>query len=140
MESSVEPWKKASTFSSQHYYCAETTSFEHHFRIIDNGGRVNAMRHGRARARAVRKYVEKMITLAKEGSLQKRKQALGFIYEKQIVHVLFVEVQDRYGDKNGGYTRIIRTLPRHGDNAPMAYIELVQVRILSQILNSSSCL
>ncbi|XP_068669151.1 large ribosomal subunit protein bL17c-like [Aristolochia californica] len=79
----------------------------------------------RARAKAMRKYVDKMITLAKDGSLHKRRQALGFIYEKQIVHALFAEVQDRYGERNGGYTRIIRTLPRRGDNAPMAYIELV---------------
>ncbi|EOY10247.1 Large ribosomal subunit protein bL17 - like 3 [Theobroma cacao] len=79
----------------------------------------------RARASAMRKYVDKMITLAKDGSLHKRRQALGFIYEKQIVHALFAEVPDRYGDRNGGYTRIIRTLPRRGDNAPMAYIELV---------------
>ena len=79
----------------------------------------------RARASAVRKYVEKMITLAKDGSLHKRRQALGFIYEKQIVHALFAEVPGRYGERNGGYTRIIRTLPRRGDNAPMAYIELV---------------
>ncbi|KAK6941861.1 Ribosomal protein L17 [Dillenia turbinata] len=79
----------------------------------------------RARASAMRKYVDKMITLAKDGSLHKRRQVLGFIYEKQIVHALFAEVQDRYGERNGGYTRIIRTLPRRGDNAPMAYIELV---------------
>ncbi|KAL2239606.1 50S ribosomal protein L17, chloroplastic [Sesamum indicum] len=79
----------------------------------------------RARASAMRKYVDKMITLAKDGSLHKRRQALGFIYEKQIVHALFAEVPERYGDREGGYTRIIRTLPRRGDNAPMAYIELV---------------
>ncbi|KAK7305577.1 hypothetical protein VNO77_43483 [Canavalia gladiata] len=79
----------------------------------------------RARASAIRKYVDKMITLAKDGSLHKRRQALGFIYEKQIVHALFAEVPERYGERNGGYTRIIRTLPRRGDNAPMAYIELV---------------
>lgn len=88
------------------------------------------LKHGRikttrARASAMRKHVDKMITLAKDGSLHKRRQALGFIYEKQIVHALFAEVQDRYGERNGGYTRIIRTLPRRGDNAPMAYIELV---------------
>ncbi|XP_018818241.1 50S ribosomal protein L17, chloroplastic [Juglans regia] len=136
----------------------EFSSFSHCFKIIDNGGRVFAMRHGRrvpklnrppdqrrallrslttqllkhgrikttrARASAMRKYVDKMITLAKDGSLHKRRQALGFIYEKQIVHALFAEVPDRYGERNGGYTRIIRTLPRRGDNAPMAYIELV---------------
>ncbi|XP_059626350.1 large ribosomal subunit protein bL17c [Cornus florida] len=134
------------------------TSFEHNFTIVDNGGRIFAMRHGkrvpklnrppdqrrallrglttqllkfgrikttRARASAMRKHVDKMITLAKDGSLHKRRQALGFIYEKQIVHALFAEVPERYGDRNGGYTRIIRTLPRRGDNAPMAYIELV---------------
>ncbi|CAH8382691.1 unnamed protein product [Eruca vesicaria subsp. sativa] len=133
-------------------------SFEDGFKIIDGGGRVYAMRHGRrvpklnrppdqrkallrglttqllkhgrikttrARASAMRKFVDKMITLAKDGSLHKRRQALGFIYEKQIVHALFAEVPDRYGERNGGYTRIIRTLPRRGDNAPMAYIELV---------------
>lgn len=89
------------------------------------------LKHGRikttrARASAVRKYVDKMITLAKEGTLHKRRQALGFIYEKRIVHALFAEVQDRYGDRNGGYTRIIKIpLPRQGDNAPMAYVELV---------------
>ncbi|CAO2818533.1 unnamed protein product [Amaranthus hypochondriacus] len=136
----------------------ENSGFDSLLRIVDNGGRIYAMRHGRrvpklsrppdqrrallralttqllkhgrikttrARASAVRKYVDKMITLAKDGSLHKRRQALGFIYEKQIVHALFAEVPDRYGDRNGGYTRIIRTLPRRGDNAPMAYIELV---------------
>ncbi|KAJ4704174.1 50S ribosomal protein L17 [Melia azedarach] len=137
---------------------SDRTSYEHHFTVVDNGGRISAMRHGRrvpklnrppdqrrallrglttqllkygrikttrARASAMRKYVDKMITLAKDGSLHKRRQALGFIYEKQIVHALFAEVPERYGDRNGGYTRIIRTLPRRGDNAPMAYIELV---------------
>lgn len=88
------------------------------------------LKHGRIkttkpRAKAMRKYVEKMITLAKDGSLHKRRQALAFIYEKHIVHALFAEVADRYGDREGGYTRIIPTFPRRGDNAPMAYIELV---------------
>ncbi|CAL9197500.1 unnamed protein product [Musa hybrid cultivar] len=99
-------------------------------RALLRGLTTQLLKHGRikttrARASAMRKYVDKMVTLAKDGSLHKRRQALGFIYEKQIVHALFAEVQDRYGDRNGGYTRIIRTLPRRGDNAPMAYIELV---------------
>ncbi|ESR42908.1 50S ribosomal protein L17 [Citrus sinensis] len=99
-------------------------------RALLRGLTTQLLKHGRikttrARASAVRKYVDKMITLAKDGSLHKRRQALGFIYEKQIVHALFAEVQERYGERNGGYTRIIRTLPRRGDNAPMAYIELV---------------
>lgn len=99
-------------------------------RALLRGLTTQILKHGRikttrARASAVRKYVDKMITMAKDGSLHKRRQALGFIYEKQIVHALFAEVQERYGERNGGYTRIIRTLPRRGDNAPMAYIELV---------------
>ncbi|CDP04017.1 unnamed protein product [Coffea canephora] len=99
-------------------------------RALLRGLTTQLLKHGRikttrARASAMRKYVDKMITLAKDGSLHKRRQALGFIYEKQIVHALFAEVQERYGDRNGGYTRIIRTLPRRGDNAPMAFIELV---------------
>uniref|UniRef100_A0A5B7BEF2 Large ribosomal subunit protein bL17c n=1 Tax=Davidia involucrata TaxID=16924 RepID=A0A5B7BEF2_DAVIN len=99
-------------------------------RALLRGLTTQLLKHGRiqttrARASAMRKYVDKMITLAKDGSLHKRRQALGFIYEKQIVHALFAEVPERYGDRNGGYTRIIRTLPRRGDNAPMAYIELV---------------
>ncbi|KAI4306315.1 hypothetical protein L6164_029602 [Bauhinia variegata] len=99
-------------------------------RALLRGLTTQLLKHGRikttrARASAVRKYVDKMITLAKDGSLHKRRQALGFIYEKQIVHALFSEVPERYGQRNGGYTRIIRTVPRRGDNAPMAYIELV---------------
>ncbi|CAA0820641.1 50S ribosomal protein L17- chloroplastic [Striga hermonthica] len=99
-------------------------------RALLRGLTTQLLKHGRikttrARASAMRKYVDKMITMAKDGTLHKRRQALGFIYEKQIVHALFAEVQERYGEREGGYTRIIRTLPRRGDNAPMAYIELV---------------
>ncbi|HEY9609341.1 50S ribosomal protein L17 [Allocoleopsis sp.] len=88
------------------------------------------IRHGRitttkVRAKAVRAEVEKMITLAKNGSLASRRQALGYIYDKQLVHSLFEGVKERYSDRNGGYTRILRTVPRRGDNAEMAIIELV---------------
>ncbi|NJM64531.1 MAG: 50S ribosomal protein L17 [Acaryochloris sp. RU_4_1] len=87
------------------------------------------IRHGRitttkARARAVRSQVDKMITLAKEGSLASRRQAIGYLYDKQLVHSLFEQVSERYGDREGGYTRIIRTVRRRGDNAEMAIIEL----------------
>ncbi|MCP2727865.1 50S ribosomal protein L17 [Limnofasciculus baicalensis] len=88
------------------------------------------IRHGRItttmiRAKAVRSEVEKMVTLAKNGSLAARRQAIGYIYDKQLVHSLFEGAKDRYGDRNGGYTRILRTVPRRGDNAKMAIIELV---------------
>lgn len=88
------------------------------------------IRHGRitttlVRAKVVRSEVDKMITLAKDGSLASRRAALGYIYDKQLVHALFEQATSRYTNRQGGYTRIIRTVPRRGDNAPMAIIELV---------------
>ena len=88
------------------------------------------IRHGRItttliRAKVVRSEVEKMITLAKDGSLAARREALGYIYDKQLVHALFEQAPTRYGERQGGYTRIMRTVPRRGDQAKMAIIELV---------------
>lgn len=88
------------------------------------------IRHGRItttliRAKVVRSEVEKMITLAKDGSLAARREALGYIYDKQLVHALFEQAPTRYGERKGGYTRIMRTVPRRGDQAKMAIIELV---------------
>ncbi len=88
------------------------------------------IRHGqikttKIRAKAVRSEVEKMITLAKDGSLAARRRAMGYLYDKKLVHALFEQAKDRYGNRNGGYTRIVRTLRRRGDNAEMAIIELV---------------
>jgi large subunit ribosomal protein L17 len=87
------------------------------------------IRHGRitttkARARAVRSEADRMITLAKDGSLSARRRALGYIYDKQLVHALFASAPERYATRAGGYTRIIRTVPRRGDNSEMAVIEL----------------
>jgi large subunit ribosomal protein L17 len=79
----------------------------------------------KARARALRDEAERMITLAKDGSLASRRRALGYIYDKKLVHTLFDKAADRYGDRNGGYTRIVRTVRRRGDSAEMAIIELV---------------
>ena len=79
----------------------------------------------KARAKALRKEAERMITLAKDGCLAARRQALGYIYDKDLVHKLFEKVAERYADRNGGYTRITRTVRRRGDNAEMAIIELV---------------
>ena len=88
------------------------------------------IRHGqikttKIRAKAVRSEVEKMITLAKDGSLAARRRALGYLYDKKLVHALFEQAKDRYGNRNGGYTRIVRTLRRRGDKAEKAIIELV---------------
>ena len=79
----------------------------------------------KARAKALRNEAERMISLAKEGTLSARRRALGYIYDKKLVHSLFEKAQERYGDRNGGYTRIVRTVARKGDNAQMAIIELV---------------
>jgi large subunit ribosomal protein L17 len=78
-----------------------------------------------ARAKAVRQEVDRIITLAKDGSLAARRQAFSYLYDKDLVHKIFAEAKQRYGSRNGGYTRILRTKPRRGDNAPMAIIELV---------------
>ncbi|MEB3336078.1 MAG: 50S ribosomal protein L17 [Leptolyngbyaceae bacterium] len=87
------------------------------------------LRNGRitttlTRAKAIRPEAEKMISLAKDGSLSARRQAMGYIYDKQLVHALFENVASRYGTRQGGYTRILRTVSRRGDNADMAIIEL----------------
>jgi large subunit ribosomal protein L17 len=87
------------------------------------------IRHGRitttkARAKAVRSEADHIITLAKEGSLAARRRAIGYLYDKQLVHALFDQAGDRYGDRQGGYTRVLRTVRRRGDNAEMAIIEL----------------
>ncbi len=79
----------------------------------------------KARAKAVRDETERMITLAKNGSLSSRRRAIGYVYDKQLVHALFEKAQERYGDRQGGYTRIVRTTPRRGDNSEMAIVELV---------------
>ena len=78
----------------------------------------------KARAKAVRTEADHMITLAKDGSLAARRRALGYMYDKQLVHALFEQAGERYGNRNGGYTRILRTVSRRGDNAEMAIIEL----------------
>ena len=79
----------------------------------------------KARAKALRNEAERMISLAKEGSLSSRRRAIGYIYDKKLVHSLFEKAKERYGDRKGGYTRRVRTVSRRGDNAQMAIIELV---------------
>ena len=86
--------------------------------------------HGRittteAKARRLRPYAERLITKAKRGDLHNRREILKVIRRKDIVHRLVEEIGPFFADRNGGYTRITKTLPRKGDNAPMAVIELV---------------
>ena len=77
------------------------------------------------KAKEVRRVAEKMITLGKRGDLHARRQAMAYIRSKDIVAKLFDELSEQYTDRQGGYTRIIRTGVRSGDAAPMAIIELV---------------
>jgi large subunit ribosomal protein L17 len=78
-----------------------------------------------AKAKAIRPVVEKVITKAKKGGVHNHRQVVAFIRDKDMAHKLFNDVAPRYADRNGGYTRILKLGPRHGDNAPMARIELV---------------
>ena len=78
-----------------------------------------------AKAKAIRPVVEKVITKAKKGGVHNHRQVVAFIRDKDMAHKLFDEIGPRYADRNGGYTRILKLGPRHGDNAPMARIELV---------------
>lgn len=78
-----------------------------------------------ARAKEVRAMAEKMITLGKENTLHSKRQALAFVTKEDVVKKLFDEIAPKYANVNGGYTRIVKTGPRRGDNAEMAIIELV---------------
>jgi len=78
-----------------------------------------------AKAKALRPVAEKVITKAKAGGVHNQRQVVAFIRDKDMAFKLFDEIGPRYADRNGGYTRILKLGPRHGDNAPMARIELV---------------
>jgi large subunit ribosomal protein L17 len=78
-----------------------------------------------AKAKALRPIAEKVVTKAKKGGVHNQRQVVAFIRDKDMAHKLFEEIGPRYADRNGGYTRILKLGPRHGDNAPMARIEFV---------------
>lgn len=78
-----------------------------------------------ARAKEVGPLAEKMITLGKKNTLASRRQAMGFITKEAVVAKLFSEIAPSYDQRNGGYTRVIKTGPRRGDSAEMAVLELV---------------
>jgi large subunit ribosomal protein L17 len=77
------------------------------------------------KAKAVRPSVEKMITLGKKGNLAARRQAASYLMTPESVTKLFDTVAPRFGDRKGGYTRIVRTAWRKGDGAEKAFIELL---------------
>ncbi|GLI57964.1 50S ribosomal protein L17 [Propionigenium maris DSM 9537] len=77
------------------------------------------------RAKELRKFAERMITLGKKGDLAARRRAFAFLRDDAVVAKLFNEIAPKYAERNGGYTRIIRTTVRRGDSSEMAIIELV---------------
>ena len=77
------------------------------------------------KAKDLRPIVEKLITLGKRGGLHARRQAIAALQDAKIADKLFTSLAERYRDRNGGYTRIIKAGFRHGDAAAMAVIELV---------------
>jgi large subunit ribosomal protein L17 len=78
-----------------------------------------------AKAKRLRPLAERLITFAKRGDLHARRQVMTVIRDKDVVHKLFAEIGPTMANRPGGYTRIVKTNPRKGDNAPMAIIELV---------------
>lgn len=78
-----------------------------------------------AKAKEVRGFTDRMITLGKEGTLAARRRALAFLRSKDVVSKLFGDVAGRFTDRSGGYTRMIKTRRRIGDGAEMVALELV---------------
>ncbi|HVC47892.1 MAG TPA: 50S ribosomal protein L17 [Terracidiphilus sp.] len=86
-----------------------------------------------AKAKAVRPHIEKMITLGKRGDLHSRRKALSFLMTDAAVTRLFETVAPRYGDRQGGYLRIVRTGFQKGDGAEKAFIELLDAEATLEV-------
>ena len=80
------------------------------------------------KAKEARRVVDQMITLGKRGDLHARRQAMSYVRSKSVVAKLFDELSTQYAERQGGYTRIVRTGVRAGDAAPMAILELVDYK------------
>ena len=91
-----------------------------------------------AKAKEVRGFVDRMITLGKEGTLPARRRALGFLRSKAVVSKLFSDVAARFKDRPGGYTRITKTRRRIGDAAELVAIELVARTDVSAVKKSGA--
>ncbi|SDD47450.1 50S ribosomal protein L17 [Actinokineospora iranica] len=107
-----------------------------HERLILANLATALFQHGRittteAKAKRLRPYAERLITKAKRGDLHNRREIMKVIRDKDVVQRLCVEIGPFFSDRDGGYTRIIKTMPRKGDNAPMAVIELIQEKTVT---------
>ena len=102
-----------------------------HERLMLANLATSLFKHGRiqtteTKAKRLRPLAERLITFAKRGDLHARRQVMTVIRDKDVVHKLFAEIGPKMAERPGGYTRIIKTNPRKGDNAPMAIIEIVE--------------
>jgi large subunit ribosomal protein L17 len=107
-----------------------------HERIILANLASQLFEHGRivtteAKARRLRPLAERLITKARRGDIHSRRLVLTTVKDKGVVHTLFTEIAPTFADRDGGYTRITKVGPRKGDNAPMAVIELVAQRTVT---------
>jgi large subunit ribosomal protein L17 len=80
------------------------------------------------KAKEIRTFVDKMITLGKRGDLASRRRALAFIQKESVVRTLFSDIGPRFANRAGGYTRVLQSRRRLGDGAPMAVIELTELK------------
>ena len=92
--------------------------------LIDNG----RIRTTEAKAKELRPFVEKLVTLGKRDSLHARRHALSIIPRREVVTKLFSDVSPRFSERPGGYTRILKLAYRQGDGAPMAFIQFVDYK------------
>ena len=88
------------------------------------------------KAKDLRPIAEKLVTLGKRGGLHARRQAISYLRDEKIVAKLFTTLADRYKDRQGGYTRVLKAGFRYGDAAPMAIIELVDRDVSAKGLDS----
>ncbi len=109
------------------------TKWEHRVSLMRNQV-TDLLRYGRitttlAKAKELRRVADRMITLAKKGDLASRRRALAVIRDKAVVRKLFSELREKYLDRPGGYTRVVKIGPRRGDAAMMAIVELVEEKL-----------
>lgn len=91
----------------------------------------NVVRHGRvrttlAKAKETKRLIDRLISLGKEGSVHSRRRAYRILQDRDLVKQLFAEVAPRFTGVQGGYTRVLQLMPRSGDGAPQALLELTQ--------------
>jgi len=92
------------------------------------------------KAKDLRPIVEKLITLGKKGGLANKRLAYAELRDNAVVDKLFTVIAERYKDRNGGYTRVLKAGFRYGDNAPMAVIEFVERDVAAKGLDSGPVL